>query len=176
MDHRPCTSPDQSGKGPGRVSLPLQAPSSKPLLLSKLTLALAIRSYSPTAFFTASISSTHTHTHTHTHIYIYIYICKYFLNLLDRHFNRDNPLRKFCYRNNVKISYTCTNNMHSIINNYNRRLLDELNRNSGGPAVVSCNCRSKGECCLGGRYNSKNVVYQACISPWNIIMISRWSI
>ena len=43
-------------KGPGRVSLPLQAPSRKPSLLSKLTLAPAIRSYSPTAFFTAFIS------------------------------------------------------------------------------------------------------------------------
>ena len=43
-------------KGPGRVSLPLQAPSRKPSLLSKLTLAPAIRSYSPTALFTAFIS------------------------------------------------------------------------------------------------------------------------
>ena len=42
-------------KGPGRVSLPLQAPSRKPSLLSKLALAPAIRSYSPTAFLTAFI-------------------------------------------------------------------------------------------------------------------------
>ena len=50
------TSPSLQRKGPGRVSLPLQAPSCKPSLLSKLTLAPAIRSYSPTAFFTAFIS------------------------------------------------------------------------------------------------------------------------
>ena len=55
--------------------------------------------------------------------------------------------------------------MHSILNNHNRKLLDELNRNSGGPDVVSCNCRSKGECTLGGQCNMKNVVYQAGISP-----------
>ena len=55
--------------------------------------------------------------------------------------------------------------MYSILNNHNRRLLDELNRNSWGIDVASCNSRSKGECPLGGRYNSKNVVYQACISP-----------
>ena len=48
--------PSLQRKGPGRVSLPLQAPSRKPSLLSKLTLAPAIRLYSPTAFFTASIS------------------------------------------------------------------------------------------------------------------------
>ena len=43
-------------KGSGRVSLLLQASSRKPSFLSKLTLALAIRSYSPAAFFAASIS------------------------------------------------------------------------------------------------------------------------
>ena len=92
-----------------------------------------------------------------------INIGKYFLNLLDRHFNRDNPLRKFFNRNIVKISYSCTINMHSILNNHNRRLLDELNRNSGGPDEVFCNYRRKGECTLGGRCNSKNVVYRAFI-------------
>ena len=75
-----------------------------------------------------------------------INIGKYFLYLLDRHFNRDNPLGKFFNRNIVKISYSCTNNMYSILNNHNRRLLDELNRNSGGPDVASCNCRSKRKC------------------------------
>ena len=49
------TGPSLQRKGPGRVSLPLQAPCRKSSLLSKLTLAPAIRSYSPTAFFTASI-------------------------------------------------------------------------------------------------------------------------
>ena len=50
------TGPPLQRKGPGRVSLPLQAPKRKPSLLSKLTLAPAIRSYTPTAFFTAFIS------------------------------------------------------------------------------------------------------------------------
>ena len=50
------TGPSLQRKGPGRVLLPLQAPSRKPSLLSKLTLAPAIRSYSLTAFFTAFIS------------------------------------------------------------------------------------------------------------------------
>ena len=50
------TGPSLQRKGPGRVSLPLQAWSRKSSLLSKLTLAPAIRSYSLTAFFTVSIS------------------------------------------------------------------------------------------------------------------------
>ena len=44
-------------KGPGRLSLPVQAPSRKLSLLSKLTMAPAFRSYSETAFFTASMST-----------------------------------------------------------------------------------------------------------------------
>ena len=97
-----------------------------------------------------------------------INIGKYFRNLLDKHFNRDNPLRKNFIRNTVKISYSCTNNMHCILNSHNRRLLDELNRNSGGPGEVSCNCWRKWECSLGGRCKSKYVMYQTCISLMEI--------
>ena len=87
-----------------------------------------------------------------------INISKYFLNLRDRHYYRDNPLRKNFNWNTVRISYSCTKNMHSILNNHNRRLLDELNRNSEGPDVASFNCRNKGVCPLGGRCKWKNVV------------------
>ena len=79
-----------------------------------------------------------------------INIGKYFLNLLNRHFNRNIPLRKFFNGNTVRISYFLTNNMHSILNNQNKRLLDELKRNSEGPDEVSCNCRRKEEFLLGG--------------------------
>ena len=58
-----------------------------------------------------------------------INIGRYFLNLLDRHFNKDNPLSKIFNRNSIKISYSCTNNMYEILNNHNKRLLDESNRN-----------------------------------------------
>ena len=61
---------------------------------------------------------------------------------------------------------SCTNNMHNILNNHDRRLLDESNRNSWGPDEVSCNCRRKKESPLGGWCNLKNVIYQACITPW----------
>ena len=39
-------------------------------------------------------------------------------------------------------------NIHCILNNNNRRFLDELNRNSGRPDLASCNSRSKRECFL----------------------------
>ena len=40
--------------------------------------------------------------------------------------------------------------MHSILKNHNRKLLDGLNRNSGGPDEMSCISRWKGECPLSG--------------------------
>ena len=55
-----------------------------------------------------------------------INIGKYFLHLLDKHFNRDNPLSRIFNRNTVKISYSCTKNMYDILSNHNKRLLDEL--------------------------------------------------
>ena len=91
-----------------------------------------------------------------------INIDKYFLNLLDKPFDMNNLLGKYFDMNTI--SYSCTKNMHIILNNHKTRLLDELNRNSGGPDVASCNSRSKGVC-LDGQCNSKNVVYQVCISP-----------
>ena len=79
--------------------------------------------------------------------------------------HRENSLRKIFNWNTVKISRSSTNNMPSILNNHNRRLLDDLNRNSGKPDEVSSNCRKKGEYPLGRRSNSKKVIYQAFISP-----------
>ena len=93
-----------------------------------------------------------------------INIGKYFLQLLDKHFNRDNPLSRIFNRNTVKISYSCTKNMNNILSNHNR-LLNELIAKDRSPDVPSRNCKSKEECPLGGRCNSRNVVYQACISP-----------
>ena len=94
-----------------------------------------------------------------------INIGKYFLHLQDKHFNRDNPLSRIFSRNTVKISYSCTKNIYNILSNHNKRLLNELITRDRNPDMGSCNCRNKEECPLGGCYNSRNVIYQACISP-----------
>ena len=89
---------------------------------------------------------------------------KYFLHLLDKHFNRDNPLSRIFNRNTMKISYSCTKNMYYILSNH-KRLPNELITRDRNPDVESCNYRNKEVCPLGGRCNSRNAVYQACISP-----------
>ena len=75
-----------------------------------------------------------------------INIGKYFPQLLDKHFNRDNPLSRIVNRNTVKISYSCTKNMNNILSNHIRRLLNELIAKDRSPDVASCNCKSKEEC------------------------------
>ena len=55
-----------------------------------------------------------------------INIGKYFLHLLDKYFNGDNPLSRIFNWNTVKISYSFTKNMYNILSNHNTRLLNEL--------------------------------------------------
>ena len=43
----------------------------------------------------------------------------YFLKLLDKHFPRHHKLHKIFNRNTVKVSYSCTKNIKSIINYHN---------------------------------------------------------
>ena len=76
----------------------------------------------------------------------------------------------------MKISYSCTKNMYNILSNHNKRLLNELITKDRNPDVGSCNCRNKEECPLGGRCNSRNVVYQAYISPMDSKRMGRESI
>ena len=58
-----------------------------------------------------------------------INIEKYFLNLLDK------PLSKIFNINTIKISYSYTNNMSKIVNNVNKRPLDELSKPDIGLVV-----------------------------------------
>ena len=106
-------------------------------------------------FIQISIILTLYHTSFPTVYYIY----KHF------NFNRDNPLSRMFNRNTVKISYSCTKIMYNILSNHIKRLLNELIMRDRNPDVGFCNCRNKEECPLGGRCNSRNVIYQACISP-----------
>ena len=49
----------------------------------------------------------------------------YFLKLLDKHFPRHHKLHKIFNRNTVKVSYSCTKNIKSIINCHNKKVLHQ---------------------------------------------------
>ena len=55
----------------------------------------------------------------------------------------------------MKVSYSCTQNVASIINSHNKKLLNVKNQEE-----KPCNCRKKEECPLEGKCRGGNVVYK----------------
>ena len=49
----------------------------------------------------------------------------YFLNLVEKHFHKNCKFQSIFNRNNVKVSYSCTKNIKSIITNHNKTILNE---------------------------------------------------
>ena len=82
-----------------------------------------------------------------------------FLNLIDRHFPKSNPLSKLLNRHTVKLSYSCMPNMRSIILKHNNKLLREVQP----PAPAGCNCQKSKSCPLQGNCREKCLVYEAKI-------------
>ena len=60
-------------------------------------------------------------------------IGKEFLKLIDKNFPKDNPLSKIINRKTVKISYSCTSNMRSIITAHNKGILNKQKQESDPP-------------------------------------------
>ena len=79
-----------------------------------------------------------------------------FLNLIKKHFPKTNKLLKIFNKNTVKISYTCMNNISSIISVHKKNL---LNPNA---TQYGCNCRIREDFPL----------HSQCLTP-NIMSIAR---
>ena len=89
-------------------------------------------------------------------------VSKEFLKLLDKHFPLHHKLHKICNRNNVKLSYSCMQNMQAIINRHNKTLLAKKG-NLNTTSSKTCNCRVKADCPLRGNCLVKSIVYQATL-------------
>ena len=89
-------------------------------------------------------------------------IAKRFLNLLDQHFPKQDRLHKIFNRNNVKVSYSCTENMSSFISSHDKKLLKSRTGN-----IKSWNCKNKDECPLNGQCLAQDIVYK-CIASTSI--------
>ena len=85
---------------------------------------------------------------------------KQFLRLVDKHFHPNHPLRKLFNRTNLKVSYSCTENLEKIIKNHNRKIIKKSNKDG----KKRCNCKNKVICPLGGSCLKTNIVYLATIS------------
>ena len=84
----------------------------------------------------------------------------YFLNLLDKHFPKNHKFHNIFNRNNVKVSYSCTKNIKSIITNHNKTILDESETSN----KKKCNCIYKNTCPLNGECQAENIIYQASLN------------
>ena len=85
--------------------------------------------------------------------------------LVDKHFPKHHRYHKLFNRNNVKCSYSCMNNIASIISSHNAKVL------APAPEHVSrihvCNCKQPQNCPLNGHCLTECVVYKAWVSAPN---------
>ena len=88
-------------------------------------------------------------------------IAKIFLKLVDKHFPNHHRLHKIFNRNSLKVSYSCTKNMKSIINNHNSTILKKVTTPTD---KKTCNCIKKDECPLNEYCLTENVIYKASIT------------
>ena len=72
-----------------------------------------------------------------------INIRKYFKDLINKHFKKDNPLSKIFNRNTIKISYSCMNDIYKIIYNHNMKLIERLDLRDKETQKSSCIGESK---------------------------------
>ena len=86
-------------------------------------------------------------------------IGKRFLELIDKHFNKDSIYHKIINRNCIKISYCCTPNVNALINMHNKKLMNKPDKNE-----KLCNCKSKSSCPVDNKCCLNNVIYQAKVS------------
>lgn len=88
-------------------------------------------------------------------------VAQRFLKLIDMHFPQDHKYHRLFNRNTIKVSYSCMNNMTSIISSHNKKVLKSQSNISDGAKM--CNCRKPNECPLNGACLSKSIVYKATV-------------
>ena len=66
-------------------------------------------------------------------------ILRIFLHLLDKHFGRNHKCHKIFNRNNVKISYSCIDNIENVISSHKKEITNFYNEMNG----KTCSCREK---------------------------------
>ena len=71
-------------------------------------------------------------------------------------------MRKIFNRNNVKVSYSCTENIGSIINSHNKKVLQAQK-----PNQLPCNCSKKEDCPLQGDCRVSSVIYKCDVTAPN---------
>ena len=90
-------------------------------------------------------------------------VARQFLSLVDKHFPKFHRYHKLFNRNNVKCSYSCMNNMASIISSHNGKVLAPAPEQ----ASRTCKCTHPQNCPINGHCLTECAVYKASVSAPN---------
>ena len=74
---------------------------------------------------------------------------KEFFNLLRIHFHVQHPLHRLFNRNTLKLSYSCTMNLDSIIKAHNAKILNKEENSVNDDKTCNCICRDQTACPVG---------------------------
>ena len=82
------------------------------------------------------------------------------MSLVQRHFPPHHQYRSLFNKNNVKVSYSCVENMGNVIQSHNGKILNQQKPKE----EKSCNCRVKSSCPLDGSCRKACIVYKATVT------------
>ena len=82
---------------------------------------------------------------------------KEFLKLVEKHFPPSSQWHRHFNKHTLKLSYSTTKNIASIIGCHNKKVL------RGPEGTQACNCRTKDNCPLDGACLTRGVVYLSTI-------------
>ena len=85
----------------------------------------------------------------------------HFLKPIGQHFPVQHKFHKIFNRNTVKVSYSCTKNMKTIIHKHNSQI---LNKSDTTQDKQTCNCIQKDNCPFNGNCLTDNIIYEARIT------------
>ena len=84
-----------------------------------------------------------------------------FLRLIEKHFPKHHRLHRIFNKNNVKVSYSCMENMETIISKHNKKI---TNTNTATISEKTCNGRKKDQCPLDNNCLSPSIIYNAKVT------------
>ena len=76
-------------------------------------------------------------------------------------FRKNTGTIKFSTKNNIKASYSCTDNLQTIIKKHNRKILET---NKTAPTENNCNCRKKNDNPMENNRLTSSVIYNANVT------------
>ena len=82
-----------------------------------------------------------------------------FLNLVEKHFPKENKLHKIFNKNTLKVSYSCSLTLTQSISSHNKK-----DRQTKKGESLLCNCRKKNDCPMDGKCSTMNTVYKCTAS------------